>query len=86
MLHRAAPLYTEDGGMQVNGALSFPLELSSCSTCRGTCPTPVACFQPEPERAAPARRFTPSPEFAGAVIGSLLGLAGALALAYHLIF
>lgn len=53
-----------------------------CSTCSGgACQAPAACHQPEPEPAARRPFFTP--ERIGALIGALLGLAGAAAMAVY---
>lgn len=37
----------------------------SCSTCRGQCPTPSACHQPEPTPAPRARTYRPTYGVAG---------------------
>lgn len=77
-------LYTQDGGHEYRDGVLWPLE-PTCSTCRSRCNSPDACQLPESEPPAP-RRFSINPEVIGAVAGAALGLAGALALAYHLIF
>ena len=88
------PFHQDDGGHAVHGGVSFPIEQDLCGACvSGICRCGLACFMPEPDPQPPKVPLSKhlhtlllaTPEGRGRLIGAVLGLAGALFIAAHVL-